>query len=208
MNALKRVIEVVVALFALVLLAPILLILAGAVKLSSPGPIFYRGLRTGRFGKPFRIFKFRSMVVDGEQLGGTTTSLDDQRVTRVGVWLRRHKLDELPQLLNVLRGEMSLVGPRPEVPEYTDQYSADERRILAVRPGITDLASLEFVDLQAVVGSSDADRTYRERVLPRRNALRLQYVDTQSMVGDLQILLRTISRLAQRCRRQPRENPR
>jgi lipopolysaccharide/colanic/teichoic acid biosynthesis glycosyltransferase len=187
----KRMFDIVLAGAALLVLSPCLIAIAAAVKLSSPGPVFYRGVRTGKDGRPFRIFKFRSMVVDGEQLGGTTTGQNDPRVTAAGAFLRKYKLDELPQLINVLVGEMSVVGPRPEVFEYTDQYTPDERRILTVRPGITDLASLKFHDLQAVVGD-DADRTYRDRVLPQKNKLRLQYVDTRSFRGDLRILWITL----------------
>lgn len=188
----KRVLDVAVAGVGLLLLSPLLLLLATAVKLTSPGPVFYRGVRTGRYGRPFRIFKFRSMVVDGETRGGTTTGRHDPRITRVGAILRKYKLDELPQLLNVLAGDMSLVGPRPEVSEYTDQYSAAERHILDVLPGITDLASLAFSDLQEFVGSEDPDRVYRERILPRKNQLRLEYVQRRSLGFDLLILLRTI----------------
>lgn len=198
MIVVKRIVDVAVALTGLLLLAPVYLLIAAAVKLSSPGPVFYRGIRTGCHGRPFRIYKFRSMIVDGELRGGTTTGQNDPRVTRVGAFLRNYKFDELPQLLNVLIGDMSLVGPRPEVPEYTDLYSPDERRILSVRPGITDLASLEFHDLQSAVGGKDPDQIYRERVLPRKNKLRLRYVDTQSLIGDLRILLRTIAQLTAR----------
>ena len=187
----KRTIDVVASIAGLIVLAPLLGLIAGAVRLSSPGPVFYRGVRTGRHGRPFRIYKYRSMVVDAERLGGTTTGRGDPRITPVGAVLRRYKLDELPQLLNVLRGEMSLVGPRPEVAEYTDAYSEDERRILSVRPGITDLACLEFGDLQDVVGSEDPDGTFRDLVLPRKNALRLRYVDERSLGLDLAILART-----------------
>ena len=170
---------------------PLLFLVAVAVKLSSPGPVFYRGLRTGRHGVPFRLFKFRTMVVDAESKGGTTTGKNDPRVTRWGSFLRKYKLDELPQLFNVLRGDMSLVGPRPEVAEYTDRFSEEERQILSVRPGITDYSSLEFSDLQAVVGDKDVDETFRKLVLPRKNALRLKYVREASFWVDLRILAAT-----------------
>jgi lipopolysaccharide/colanic/teichoic acid biosynthesis glycosyltransferase len=189
---LKRTFDVLVSILALVLFGPLLVLIAVRIKRDSPGPVFYRGLRTGRYGKPFRIFKFRTMIADAERRGGTTTGRDDPRITRVGATLRRYKLDELPQLLNVLRGEMSFVGPRPEVAEYTDQYSEEEREILSVRPGITDLSSIEFHDLQAVVGRQDPDEEFRRRVLPRKNALRLQYARTASFCGDLRILLTTL----------------
>lgn len=192
----KRSVDIFGALFGLALLGPALLMIAAAVKLSSPGPVLYRGVRTGQFGKPFRILKFRSMVVDAEQVGGTTTGKDDPRITPIGGFLRKYKLDELPQLINVLVGEMSLVGPRPEVAEYTDAYTDDEWRILSVRPGITDFASLRFRDLQASVGSDDPDRTFREQVLPEKIALRLKYVDEQSLATDAKILVKTIGAVA------------
>ena len=133
--------DILGSLVGLALLSPVLMGLALAVKLGDFGPVFYRGVRTGRFGKRFRIFKFRTMVVDAEHRGGTTTGRNDSRITPLGRFLRRHKLDELPQLINVLLGDMSFVGPRPEVAEYTEQYSDEERAILSVRPGITDLSS-------------------------------------------------------------------
>ncbi len=190
--SLKRAFDIALAVMAILVFSPLLVATAIIVKLSSPGPVFYRGVRTGRYGKPFRIWKFRSMVVAAESTGGTTTGKNDLRITRVGRVLRKYKLDELPQLLNVVAGEMSFVGPRPEVYEYTNQYSRNERRILQVRPGITDFASIEFNDLQESVGPNDADRVYRERVLPTKNRLRLKYADERNLWLDLCILARTI----------------
>lgn len=195
METTRRIIDVAAACIGLVLLSPVLIALTLAVRFTSPGPALYRGVRTGLHGEPFRICKFRSMVVDGESRGGTTTGDGDPRLTPIGGFIRKYKLDELPQLLNVLWGDMSLVGPRPEVDEYTSQYTENERLILSVRPGITDLASLEFVDLQAAVGGDDPDRVYREQVLPRKNELRLRYVETRSLLGDLRILLRTVAKV-------------
>ncbi len=176
----------------LVLLTPVLAVIAMAVKLTSAGPVFYRGVRVGRGGRRFRIFKFRTMVENAEQLGGTTTGANDSRVTDLGRFLRAHKLDELPQLINVIAGQMSLVGPRPEVPEYADAYSDEERLILSVRPGITDLSSLQFIDLQAHVGTDDPDRVFQEKVLPEKNRLRIEYVKTRSFGKDLHILWLTL----------------
>lgn len=189
----KRTFDVFLAVCGLAVLWPVLAACAVAVKLDSRGPVFYRGLRTGRHGRPFRIWKFRSMVSDAESRGGTTTGDADPRITRVGRVLRRYKLDELPQLWNVLCGDMSFVGPRPEVAEYTDGYTAEERRILDVRPGITDLSSIEFRDLQSHVGTLDPDGVYRREILPRKNRLRLQYVERQSLALDVAILFRTVS---------------
>ncbi|MCA8993517.1 MAG: sugar transferase [Planctomycetaceae bacterium] len=191
MEFIKRIFDIVTALFLLALVWPVLVTCAVLVKLSSPGPVFYRGVRTGRFGKPFRIFKFRSMRTDAEQTGGTTTGENDPRITGIGHVLRKYKIDELPQLFNVLLGDMSFVGPRPEVAEYTDAYTDEERQILAVRPGITDLACLEFSDLQEHVGEEDPDEAYRQRILPRKNALRLKYAREQSLALDVEILGKT-----------------
>jgi len=202
MNALerrlKRCLDIQAAVVGLTVLSPVLVAVAVAVRLDSAGPVLYRGVRAGRGGRPFRILKFRTMVEDAEALGGTTTAAGDPRITRIGRWLRRYKVDELPQLLNVLWGDMSLVGPRPEVLEYTDAYTDDERAILSVTPGITDISSLEFIDLQSHVGASEADAAFRRDVLPRKNRLRLQYVREQSFVGDVGILARTVFSLAQR----------
>lgn len=192
---LKRLFDLAAAATGLVVLSPVLLVIAGLVRMSSPGPVFYRGVRAGRGGVPFRIYKFRTMVSDAERIGGGSTAKDDPRITPIGRVLRRHKLDELPQLLNVLVGDMSLVGPRPELMQYASEYSGDERLILTVRPGITDLASLEFIQLGDILGNEDPDRVYEERVKPIKNALRVRYVREQSFLGDIRILLRTLWRL-------------
>lgn len=192
----KRAFDLAVSSVLLAMLSPVLLVVALAIRLDSRGPVIYRGRRTGRHGRPFDVLKFRSMLPDAESRGGTTTAQNDARVTRVGRVLRRYKLDELPQLLNVLRGDMSLVGPRPEVEEYTRLYDAEERAILSVRPGITDYASLRFIDLASIVGGEDADEAYRTRVLERKNRLRLQYVRERSFAVDLSILATTAWMLA------------
>ncbi|MBM3776993.1 MAG: sugar transferase [Acidimicrobiia bacterium] len=194
----KRAFDLAVATALLCALGPVLLAVAAAVRVDSPGPILYRGRRTGRHGRPFDMLKFRTMVADAERLGGTTTGLDDPRVTRLGRVLRRYKLDELPQLINVVRGEMSLVGPRPEVEEYTRLYGDRERAILSVRPGITDYASLRFIDLASVVGAEDVDEVYRRSVLAQKNELRLKYVRESSFAVDLKILARTVQAMLSR----------
>jgi lipopolysaccharide/colanic/teichoic acid biosynthesis glycosyltransferase len=191
----KRLFDVVAASMGFILCSPLLCIIAGLIKLDSPGSVFYRGVRTGRYGQPFRIFKFRTMVPNAERLGGGSTGKDDPRVTRLGRLLRRYKLDELPQLLNVLRGEMSLVGPRPELPQYTMLYTEEEQRILSVRPGITDYASMEFVHLGDILGNEAPDRVYEEHVRPIKNALRLRYVQEQTFRGDMAIIFRTLLKL-------------
>jgi lipopolysaccharide/colanic/teichoic acid biosynthesis glycosyltransferase len=188
----KRAFDLLVCGLALPFLLPLLAVLAVIIKLDSPGPVLYRPLRAGRHGKPFRIFKLRTMVVDAERRGGGTTALDDERILRSGVWLRRYKLDELPQVLNVLRGEMSLVGPRPELLQYAEQYQGEELLILTVRPGITDYSSIEYRDLDRHVGAHDADRVYEERVLPNKNRLRVKYVKERSFWGDIGIIVKTL----------------
>ena len=188
----KRVIDIVLASVGVVVLSPALAVIAVAVKLSSKGPVFYRGVRSGLHGKPFRIFKFRTMVVDAENLGGGTTAHNDPRVTPVGRVLRRYKLDELPQVFNVLIGDMSVVGPRPELPEYTSRYNDEEAMILSVRPGITDLSSLQFIDLASIVGADDADNVYEQTVLNEKNQLRLQDVREWTLTGDFVLIGRTI----------------
>jgi lipopolysaccharide/colanic/teichoic acid biosynthesis glycosyltransferase len=188
----KRLIDILLAVIGLVFIWPILFVCAVAVKLSSPGPVLYLGKRTGRYGVPFKIFKFRSMREDAERTGGTTTGENDTRITSVGKFLRKYKLDELPQLFNVLRGEMSFVGPRPEVAEYTEMYSVEEQEILSVRPGITDLSSLTFSDLQSHVGSENPDEAFRRYVLPQKNRLRLKYAREHTISMDFIILMKTV----------------
>jgi len=179
----------------IIVLAPLLLSVGIVIKLTSPGPVFYRGVRTGLYGKPFRLMKFRTIVQDAEVQGGPSTGLDDARVTSVGRVLRRLKFDELPNLFNVVIGEMSLVGPRPEVPQYTALYTGDEKLILTVRPGITDLSSLHFIDLQSHIGAVDVDANFERLVLPEKNRLRVEYVMNWSLLGDIKILARTIARI-------------
>lgn len=175
----------------ILLLAPVIAVLALGVKASSPGPALYRGTRTGRHGIPFAILKFRSMVIDADK-GAGTTSRNDARIFPFGAFLRRYKLDELPQLFNVLKGDMSFVGPRPELPRYTDQYNGDELCILAVRPGITDLSSLRFNDLGALIDDEDPDSSFERNVLPMKNKLRVEYVKRRGILLDIQLVAQTI----------------
>jgi lipopolysaccharide/colanic/teichoic acid biosynthesis glycosyltransferase len=188
----KRLIDLCGSLIGLALLSPILFILAVLVRFNSPGPVFYRGVRIGRFGKPFRMFKFRTMVANADQIGGPSSASDDARITRVGCFLRQYKLDELPQLINVLRGEMSLVGPRPEVSQYVAMFSAEEKDILSVAPGITDWASIWNRDEgKLLAGSRDPERVYLEQIRPEKIRLQLAYVKNQSFANDIRILLAT-----------------
>jgi lipopolysaccharide/colanic/teichoic acid biosynthesis glycosyltransferase len=191
---LKRLVDIVLSGFALLIFLPVLAVVAAAIKCDSRGPVFYRGVRIGRGGKPFRVFKYRSMVVNAERIGGSSTSDDDPRITRVGRFLRKYKLDELPELINVVRGDMSLVGPRPEVAHYVSMYTEKEKAILTVRPGLTDWATLWNSDEGAVLeGSEDPERVYLERIRPIKIALQLKYVRDQSFWVDLQIFGQTLA---------------
>ncbi|MBI4687077.1 MAG: sugar transferase [Nitrospirae bacterium] len=193
---LKRIFDLSISLAGLFLLSPLLLIISLLIKLTSSGPVFYRGVRIGRFGKPFRILKFRTMVENAEKIGGTSTPDDDPRITGVGNTLRRYKLDELPQLINVLKGEMSFVGPRPQVPWAVELYSDEEKLLLSVRPGITDLASIKFRnEAEILKGSKAPDREYLEKIAPEKIRLGLEYVKNRSLVFDIKIIFSTLKAL-------------
>jgi len=191
---LKRAFDFLSSLIGLILVSPILLTLAILIKKEDGGPVFYRGVRVGRFGKLFRIFKFRTMVLNAEKLGGPSTADDDPRITRVGKFIRKFKLDELPQLINVLEGEMSIVGPRPEVQHYVNMFTDEEKAILTVKPGITDWASLWNPDEGSFLSRSpDPERTYMEEIRPTKLRLQLKYVRERSFAVDLGIIMKTIS---------------
>jgi lipopolysaccharide/colanic/teichoic acid biosynthesis glycosyltransferase len=193
----KRLLDFVVALVALVVLSPLLLALILWIKLADPGPVFYAGVRVGRGGTPFRMIKFRTMVVDADKVGPSSTAGDDPRITRPGRFMRRYKVDELSQLLNVLRGDMSLVGPRPQVQWAVDLYTPEERALLTVRPGITDFASLRFRNEAEILhGSTDPDKDYLEKIAPLKIRLGLYYVRNYSFAADAKILLATALSIA------------
>lgn len=190
-NMIKRLFDIVLAFLGLVFLSSLLILIAVLIKIDSEGRIFYKGIRVGKNGKLFKIFKFRTMVPNAENIGGSSTADKDPRITRVGKFLRKYKLDELPQLINVLRGEMSIVGPRPQVEEYVSLYNKDEKAILIVRPGMTDYASVKFINLNEILGSEDADRIYKEKVEPEKNELRLKYIRDKSLWVDVRIIIKT-----------------
>jgi len=194
----KRLFDLAGAGLALLLLSPLMLLTALWIKLDSPGPVFFRQERIGRHGVPFRIHKFRTMVADAPARGPALTVGADPRITRAGVWLRRTRLDELPQLIDVLRGAMSLVGPRPEVPRYVQHYPpALRERALAVRPGITDPSSLEFIDEAGLLArAADPEREYIEKILPRKLQSAADYADSATLWTDLRVLWRTLQVLA------------
>ncbi len=187
---LKRLFDLMICIPTLVILMPLLIAIAVSVKLTSKGSIFYLGERVGLHGNKFKIIKYRTMIPEAE-LNGTTTTINDQRITKVGAFLRKYKLDELPQLINVIIGDMSLVGPRPEVEEHTNAYNEEEKKILSVRPGITDYSSIKFYNLAEVLGPNDPHQVYISKIRSQKNQLRLLYVKNQSFTEDIRILFNT-----------------
>ena len=195
----KRAFEILVSTLGLILLFPVLLFVALLIKLDSPGPVFFRQERMGMGFRPFHIYKFRTMAQHAPQSGQPITCGNDPRITRVGCFLRRTKVDELPQLINVLKGEMSLVGPRPEVRRYVDLYRKDYEEILTVRPGITDLASLKYQDEADLLASfANPEQAYVTQVLPDKLKLAKDYVNRSSFFFDMRLLMKTIPRLSGR----------
>jgi len=191
---LKRLMDVVISGCALFVLWPVLLLIAAAIKIDDPGPVFYRQVRVGKDGKTFRIFKFRTMVVDADKKGLAITVGRDSRITRVGALLRKSKLDELAQLINVFTGEMSFVGPRPEVPKYVDMYTPYQRQVLLVRPGITDYASIAYRNENDMLeGAQDPERMYIEQIMPDKIELNMKYLREISPAADIRLILRTIA---------------
>jgi lipopolysaccharide/colanic/teichoic acid biosynthesis glycosyltransferase len=189
----KRIFDIVCSASGLVTLSPLLLWIAWRIQREGRGSVFYRGYRVGFCGKPFRIYKFRTMVVNAENLGGSSTADGDERITIIGKFLRKYKLDELPQLINVFKGEMSFVGPRPEVKEYVDLYTEKERQILNVRPGITDWASIWNADEGTILsGSEDPDEAYLKLIRPTKLKLQLRYVHERSLFIDMKIIYLTL----------------
>lgn len=195
----KRLCDILLASVGIVVASPALLAIAALIRLESAGPTLYRGERVGRHNRPFRIAKFRTMVVNAESLGGSSTSDGDCRITRTGRFLRKFKLDELPQLFNVLLGEMSFVGPRPEVQEYVDMYTPEEQAILELRPGITDWASIWNSDEGSVLaGAPDPDQAYLELIRPTKLKLQLKYARESSVWTDIKIIGYTFRKLIRR----------
>ncbi len=187
----KTLFDILIATIALLVLLPIFILISLAIKITSPGDIFYRGVRAGRNNIDFKIYKFRTMVQNAEDIGGPSTALEDVRFTRIGRFLRKYKLDELPQFINILKGDMSLVGPRPQVKYYTNQYSGELKLILTIKPGLTDLASLYFMDMDAVLGNKNVDEKYAAEIEPIKNILRLKYVNERNFLLDIRILIET-----------------
>jgi lipopolysaccharide/colanic/teichoic acid biosynthesis glycosyltransferase len=188
----KRTFDLILSLFFFLFISPLFLLIILLQFLLNGLPIFYKGLRTGKDNRIFKIIKFRTMVKDAEKKGGFTTSKNDNRITKFGSLLRKTKLDEIPQLINIFKGEMSFIGPRPEVPFYTNQYNELEKSILSVRPGITDFSSIKFISLDDEVGSQNADQVYQEKIFKEKNRLRLKYINELSLITDTKIFFITI----------------
>ncbi len=205
----KRIFDVIAASFGLILVSPILLIAAVAIKLDSPGPVLYRSRRVGKNGTSFAMLKLRTMVEDAEDMGPELTGSGDPRITRVGRHLRHWKIDELPQLVNVLRGEMSFVGPRPECPKYVSRYTADQLRILAIKPGITGPSQVMFRHEETLLQNcDDLEAVYLTRILPEKLAIDLTYVDkNHSLFKDLWLIMLTLLCLFKRAKQDDCDAP-
>jgi lipopolysaccharide/colanic/teichoic acid biosynthesis glycosyltransferase len=192
----KRFFDIIFSCAGLIFFSPVVIVITCLIKLEDGGPIFYAGSRVGKNRLMFKMLKFRTMVTNADKIGGPSTSNDDPRITRVGKLIRKFKLDEIPQLINVLKGEMSFVGPRPEVAYYVNMFSSKEMKILSIRPGITDWASIWNSDEGSVLaGSSDPEKTYMEKIRPEKIRLQLDYVGRRSLWVDFKIIIRTIMKI-------------
>ena len=188
----KRLFDILASGLGLICLSPLFVVLAVWIKCDSRGPVFYRQVRVGKDNRDFRLFKFRSMRPDSDRLGLITVGGHDPRVTRSGYYIRRYKLDEFPQLINVFKGDMSLVGPRPEVRKYVDMYTPEQMRVLSVRPGITSLASIRYRNENEILAKADdPDRCYIEKIMPDKLAIDLEYVDKASLWNDIKLIFST-----------------
>lgn len=191
-----RFFDFVLSLVGLVILAPIFIVLAAWIKIDSVGPVFYKQIRVGQNGKDFGLFKFRSMVVDADKKGLITVGGRDPRITRSGYFIRKYKLDELPQLINVLVGDMSLVGPRPEVRKYVELYDDDQNKVLSVKPGITDYASIEYMDENEILGkSTDPEKTYIKEIMPEKIKYNMKYIKNRSLIEYFKIIFLTVLKI-------------
>lgn len=192
----KRIFDLVLSAIFLILLAPLFIFIAIRIKLDSKGPVFYKQVRVGLNGKDFGIYKFRTMFVGSDKKGLLTVGGNDARITTPGLFLRKYKLDELPQLINVFFGDMSIVGPRPEVRKYVDLYSKEQLQVLSVKPGITDYASIEYSKENEILAkATDPEATYINEIMPAKLALNQKYISEQSFVTDLKIILQTLVKI-------------
>ncbi|SDD94784.1 sugar transferase [Riemerella columbipharyngis] len=189
----KRIFDFIFSFIGLLVISPVLLGIALIIAFTSKGGVFYRQNRVGRFGRDFRIFKFRTMYVDSDKKGLLTVGGRDPRVTNVGYYLRKYKIDELPQLINVFLGDMSFVGPRPEVRKYVDLYNDEQRKVLNVRPGITDLASIEYRNENEILSKqSEPEKYYIDVIMPAKLSINLKYIENRSLFKDINVILKTL----------------
>lgn len=189
----KRIFDILFSFFGLLFFSPVILIIAIAIKIHDKGPVFYMAPRVGKNGKLFKMFKFRSMVVNADKIGASSTTKSDPRITPIGRFVRRTKIDEIPQLINVFIGQMSVVGPRPEVKKFTDMFQEEELKILSVKPGITDYASIWNADEAKILeGHEDPDKAYMELIWPEKKRLQLKYIEERNFFIDIKIILLTI----------------
>ena len=188
----KRILDIIIASVALFVTWPLFFVIGAAIAIETGFPVFYRAPRGGYLNRPFQVMKFRTMVQNADKIGGGTTAFNDPRITKIGRILRRTKMDETANLLNIVRGTMSFVGPRPELLQYTSQYAGREKEIFEVRPGVTDFSSLKFISLDEIVGGENADEMYEKYVLKQKNELRIQYAESVSFLTDLKIFFATI----------------
>lgn len=192
-RVIKRIFDITASGLGIIVLSPILIVIALIIKKESDGPVFFKQIRVGEKGRNFEILKYRTMVVDAEKMGRQITVGNDNRITKIGGFLRKYKLDELPQLINVFKGDMSLVGPRPEVPRYVEMYNEEQRKVLDVKPGITDLASIRYRDENELLGTAeDPDDMYINTIMPDKLALNLEYINKSNVFFDVYIILKTI----------------
>ena len=191
-----RLLDIVLSLLGLIFLLPIFVILAVWIKFDSQGSIFFRQIRVGKEGRNFRIYKFRTMIVNAEKMGIITIGERDPRITNSGYFLRKYKLDELPQLINVLKGEMSFVGPRPEVRKYVEMYNQEQLKILTVKPGITDYASIEYINEDEILGKSlNPEKTYIEEIMPQKIKYNMKYINNKTVIEYFKIIFLTIIKI-------------
>ena len=192
----KRLFDILFSLFLLILLSPFFLIISLLIIIDNYGKVFFLQKRVGKNNIDFNLYKFRTMYTDSEKKGLLTVGEDDLRITKAGKFLRKYKLDELPQLLNVLRGSMSIVGPRPEVRKYVDLYNQQQMKVLNIKPGITDYASIEYSNENEILAmSTDPEKTYIEEIMPRKLEINIEYVKNHSLINDLKIILKTIGKI-------------
>lgn len=192
----KRIFDIVLSFLGLIILSPILIILAIAIIIDSKGGVFYMQTRVGKNSTDFKLYKFRSMSVDADKKGLLTVGNNDARITKVGAFIRKYKLDEFAQLLNVLKGDMSLIGPRPEVRKYVDLYNLEQRKVLQVKPGITDYASIEYHNENEILAKSEnPEKTYIEEIMPHKLLLNKKYIDKHNFIVDIKIIIKTFAKI-------------